>query len=632
MEDEPADDPVAGHQWDGHARARRPRARNRRARSGRGEPDQHDAIELEELSQALKPGLDRLLDVVAGQVHERAREAGEECLEAQPLLEGLLGAAPLLDERSQAEQRNGDDEQEDLQRDHARGGGQRRERPPSVGARPDRHERGGQEGKIGRARPEAYRGPQEEWQQEGQRGTRRPKQSGRTHAPRAEGHDGDGDERRGEKACLRAPANRRSPHPAAIGCDGQDGRDQGQRREDVGEEPGAPDGPVMLAGEPGDGGGVRKRGNEGCREDGPRDEDDHAAERVEAGRGIAEVAHADGGDEGLAAVRGEEREHPRGRPPCRQFRGQMRGERRQQVDPPAPPRREEEGGGQDRVGWPQHRRGRRRDPQDEADVRPDVIGQADQQRRRRDLAGRAERGGWAFPFRRQRFPRRPGGPCALYPMASSHTASSAALLAFGPIPDHGGNWSGMSSGRAGGVTGADSVGPSTAAALSGSAGSGPVHTDGSVPTSTRTTAEASARQSEGLREESQARQSLNTSWSLLAQQERARRYFPASTSPPDTMAYPRPPDFGFQAMRSAIRSVAEPVTTLVSFTTRTCETPSDVRSPARTPLTGGATPSGLKSRSLVRTAFAWLIAWAAATIARPVAVKLAGFTSWRFEK
>src|SRR5204863_295878 len=111
------------------------------------------------------------------------------------------------------------------------------------------------------------------------------------------------------------------------------------------------------AAEGGHRGGVEEGGEEWSDQRGAGDEDHRAAEGIEAGGSIAEPAHVKGGDERLAAVGGEQGEDEAGRPGG-QLRGQVRGKRREQVDPPAPSWRQQQGRRQDRVWGPDHRRSR----------------------------------------------------------------------------------------------------------------------------------------------------------------------------------------------------------------------------------------------------------------------------------
>ena len=84
-------------------------------------------------------------------------------------------------------------------------------------------------------------------------------------------------------------------------------------------------------------GGVGERRDERRGEAGRADEDGDAAERVEAGRRVAEPADAQGRDQRLAAVRREEqRDHQRPAQPALDWMIEVRRERRQQVGPPAP--------------------------------------------------------------------------------------------------------------------------------------------------------------------------------------------------------------------------------------------------------------------------------------------------------
>ena len=86
-----------------------------------------------------------------------------------------------------------------------------------------------------------------------------------------------------------------------------------------------------------DGRGIQKRGNEGGDEHRPGDEGHHPPERVEPRRGVAQPAHADGGDEGLAAIGEEKGQHQGNGPVGRQLARQMRRECGEQIDPPTPP-------------------------------------------------------------------------------------------------------------------------------------------------------------------------------------------------------------------------------------------------------------------------------------------------------
>ena len=106
----------------------------------------------------------------------------------------------------------------------------------------------------------------------------------------------------------------------------------------------------------------------------------HPAQRVKADGRIAQPAHTDGGEEGFATIGDEEHQHQGQGPHHPQLRDQVGRESGKQVDPPPPRWCEQKGGGQDRVGRPHDRRCRGRKPEDEADVRPDVIAHADEER------------------------------------------------------------------------------------------------------------------------------------------------------------------------------------------------------------------------------------------------------------
>ena len=107
--------PPYGFRWQGRAGGRglrahardlrglgdRPGAHDRRLPPDAGQLAQRQPVEGEELAQAPEPRVDGPVHLVAGQVDEGAREAGLQLLEAQPLLQGLLGVPALDDQRGQ---------------------------------------------------------------------------------------------------------------------------------------------------------------------------------------------------------------------------------------------------------------------------------------------------------------------------------------------------------------------------------------------------------------------------------------------------------------------------------------------------------------------------------------------------
>ena len=243
-------------------------------------------------------------------MNESRGQPGEELLEAQPLREGALDAPALRDDRRQAEERNREHDQEDLEPEHALGGGNRHERSQVLGTGPDGDQRGGEERQARPGRAESHRGPEQEWQEERERRTR----PGCDGALARKDEEGDGEEGGRQGARLDAPADRRPTNPRRAGRrQRQDGRNHGELGQDVRQEAGPPDDPVGLSASRGDERRIGEGGQEGREKDGSENEHHRAAQGIER-RGIAEAAHEDGGDHGFAAVGDEETQYERRRP------------------------------------------------------------------------------------------------------------------------------------------------------------------------------------------------------------------------------------------------------------------------------------------------------------------------------
>ena len=131
--------------------------------------DQPRAVDLQEDRQSAKPDGGGVLDAAAGGEHERRRHAREHLLERETLAELRLGAPALFDERRETEDRDRNDRESKLQRQHAVGGRQALERTAAVQAAPVRDERDLHEHEAGAGRAEPDASPEQDRQQESQR-------------------------------------------------------------------------------------------------------------------------------------------------------------------------------------------------------------------------------------------------------------------------------------------------------------------------------------------------------------------------------------------------------------------------------------------------------------------------------
>ena len=285
----------------------------------------------------------------------------------------------VLDEdRRQAQDRDGQHDQQGLQREYGRGGRQVREWSSSVCGRHDGDERCAEQAETRAARPEPHRREQDDRQEEHDGG-------GRAAENRRAGRHQTEDPTRDEHECRRqerrlGPSRaRRATKPGGAGRGAHhDGWHEQQQGQDVGEEPRPPDRRVRLLMHHRDHRGVEERGKERRDETGGHDEDRHPAQGVEPRGRTAQPPDAAGGDQGLAAVRDEEGEHEGARPRHLQFRGEVYRERGEQADPPPPRRHEQQRRSQNGVRRPHERRCGRRESENEPDVGAGVVAERDE--------------------------------------------------------------------------------------------------------------------------------------------------------------------------------------------------------------------------------------------------------------
>ena len=219
-----------------------PRADDQLIGRGSGVLRDRDAIEAQVLAETPQPFVERPMRRGAREVDEGRRQAGEHFLEPEPCGKGLGGLPALLDHSRQAHQRDRHSAEKDLKREYGLRGPLRHEDPALARAGDDRQQRRRDEADAESARPEADRRPEEERQQDRDRSgqlRRQPQPELRriselTHTRQ--------EEPAGEQARLEIAARSRCAEirqPVAYGHD--DCRHDRERREDVGEEAGAPD-------------------------------------------------------------------------------------------------------------------------------------------------------------------------------------------------------------------------------------------------------------------------------------------------------------------------------------------------------------------------------------------------------
>jgi hypothetical protein len=205
-----------------------------------GEAPQDHPVETEEPAHALQPGLELAVHVVAGELHERSRELGQERLEAQPLPQRVRSPSPLLDESARDEEGHPHQDQEDLEGPYALLRGEHGERRPARHGARDREEGGGEEGEARPRGPEADPGEDEEGHQEGERGVGAAGKVGRVALVAAEDERAQHDETESEEERLDTAAADGVAQPGdAVSHDDHDGGHERELAQAVREE--APD-------------------------------------------------------------------------------------------------------------------------------------------------------------------------------------------------------------------------------------------------------------------------------------------------------------------------------------------------------------------------------------------------------
>ena len=156
-------------------------------------------------------------------------------------------------------------------------------------------------------------------------------------------------------------------------------RDERQGRQDIGEEPDAPDFPESGCApviEP-DESSVDKRGEEWADEAAKQTEENNVARVIEARRSADKIAETCRADECLARVADEIAEHHRQRDLALRLREQMCRQRCEEQKEPGARRSEQKSGEQNGVRRPQHRNGVGLERQDKAELRTKIIAEAD---------------------------------------------------------------------------------------------------------------------------------------------------------------------------------------------------------------------------------------------------------------
>ncbi len=220
---------------------------------------------------------------------------------------------------------------------------------------------------------EADRGPEHERQRPTQRARQEAAVGWQEHERRRARHeqsDGDGG---GLAYPARASERRR-------GGEDPERREERDRRQRVGEEPGAPDLPERLTAEGHDDRRAQDGRDRGRDADGGDQEDDGASERAERLRRAGEAAHHEHHEERAGEVRDLGEQHVRRRPRP-EVRHEIAGGRREHQEPEAAwrldqhrrgqhrVRREQEGAGDVRkVGTRRQRRGREAADEDDQDA------------------------------------------------------------------------------------------------------------------------------------------------------------------------------------------------------------------------------------------------------------------------